>query len=578
MLQLTWTRLLALLVGPTTYAFTAIVATFIGGIALGSMLGAWASMRGAIVGWLTGALAVAGVASSLAALAAPEMALLVGDAVSAPGATFGSIVRFQCVVIAGLMLPMTVALGTTFPLGVALATRGGTDALISRSAARVYTANTIGAIVGALLGAFFLIPRFGLEVTIRAAGVLAVLGAVAVSIGHTRRPRAMARTMSVAAIVLTVVALAPRWDRALLASGAYKYASYLEATYRRQLLSAGTLLYYREGATATVSVRALTGTVSLAIDGKVDASNAGDMLTQRLLAHLPLLLHPAPQRVAIIGLGSGVTLGSALRHSIARADVIEISPEVVEASRFFAREHHNALADPRARLIVGDGRAHLALGRTQYDVIISEPSNPWMAGVAALFTSEFFEAAKARLAPDGLLCQWAHTYEMSDADLRSIAATMASVFPEVSLWLVGAGDALFIASRTSIEARLATIHEAWARPGVAADLTDVDVRDPMSLLTLFAGGTAAIRAYAAGAPRQLDADMRLEFSAPRGIYGGGGANAAAALRHLSDERELPQAVQEAAHEAGVWARSRRDGSARGSLRSRDRRLDARRRA
>ena len=137
------------------------------------------------------------------------------------------------------------------------------------------------------------------------------------------------------------------------------------------------------------------------------------MLTQRLLAHVPLLLHPDPKRVAILGLGSGVTLGSALTHPIGRADVLEISPEVVAASRFFDKENHRAIANPNTRVIVGDGRTHLVLTRERYDVIVSEPSNPWMAGIASLFTREFFAMARARLQPGGVLCQWAHTYDIS---------------------------------------------------------------------------------------------------------------------------------------------------------------------
>src|SRR4029453_11410116 len=187
-------------------------------------------------------------------------------------------------------------------------------------------------------------------------------------------------------------------------------------------------------------------------DGKVDASNAGDMLTQRLLAHLPLLLHPNPQRVAILGLGSGVTLGSALTHGVSPGPALEISPEVVAASQFFNEENHRALENPRTRLIVGDGRTHLTLGREQYDVIVSEPSNPWMAGIASLFTREFFEAARARLGPGGVLCQWAHTYDISRRDLQSIVATFLSVFPEGTLWMVGDADVLLIGSTESLDA------------------------------------------------------------------------------------------------------------------------------
>ena len=244
---------------------------------------------------------------------------------------------------------------------------------------------------------------------------------------------------------------------------------------------------YREGSTGTVAVRRLAGTISLAIDGKVDASNAGDMLTQRLLAHVPLLLHPNPQRAAIIGLGSGVTLGSALTHPLAEVHVLEISQGVVEASRFFEAENNRALADPRTRLIVGDGRTHLMLGRQSYDVIVSEPSNPWMAGIASLFTREFFEGARDRLTPGGVLCQWAHTYDISSSDLKSIVATFLSVFPNGTLWLVGDADVLLVGSTEPFDGRIGGIGDAMRRPGVAADLAGVGVTGPFSLTIVIRG-------------------------------------------------------------------------------------------
>jgi spermidine synthase len=285
----------------------------------------------------------------------------------------------------------------------------------------------------------------------------------------------------------------------------------------------------------------------------VDASNGGDMLTQRLLAHLPLLLHPAPRDVGIIGLGSGVTLGSALRHPIERADMLEISPEVVAASRFFERENHAALADRRSRLIVGDGRSHLAFTRRRYDVIISEPSNPWMAGVAALFTQEFFEAAKDRLAAGGLMCQWAHAYDISDTDLRSIVATFSAVFPHASLWLVGDADVLLIGSLEPIGMKLAGIREAWSRAGVAADLAEVDVRNPETLLTLFTAEGEALKNYARGVPIQRDDRMRLEFSGPRSIYGKSTHDNAATLRQLAAGAAMPDLVRAAWQAPGTPA-------------------------
>jgi len=286
----------------------------------------------------------------------------------------------------------------------------------------------------------------------------------------------------------------------------------------------------------------LLGVTSLAIHGKVDASNGADMLTQKLLAHLPLLLHDNPRSVYIIGLGSGVTLGSALRHPIDRADVSEISPEVVAASAYFSRENHDALRDQRTRLIVGDGRSHLLLSDQRYDVIVSEPSNPWMAGVSTLFTREFFQTARAHLQPGGILCQWAHTYNISDADLRSIVDTFLATFPTGSAWLVGTSDLLLIGSTSPIRALDAGIAAAWTRPGVADDLAQVDVSDPFGILTLFVARGRDLQRFAAGAPLQTDDRLALEYSAPRAIYGRYQTSNIDHLRATAADAALPAAI------------------------------------
>jgi spermidine synthase len=539
--QIAWTRILALVIGPTTFAFSAVVATFIAGIALGSLVGGWIARRGPNVWPLAATLLIAALAASGAAAYAPRVPLVVAEAVAQPDAGFAAVVRLQSALIAALMMPMTIAFGAAFPLAVGLAARE--DLSVPRDVASVYTANTIGAIAGALTGGFWLVPRFGLEDTVRLAAAIAVAGFALVMLAAHRGTRTTLATGAIASAAIVMIWLLPPWDRELLSSGAYKYAPYLTVEHRDAMLRAGTLLYYREGAAGTVSVRRLTGWISLAIDGKVDASNAGDMLTQKLLAHVPLLLHRSPRRVAVIGLGSGVTAGAALRHQIEAVDTLEISPEVVEASNFFRRENHDALQDRRSRLIVGDGRSHLLLGNATYDVIISEPSNPWMAGVASLFTREFFEAARRRLAPGGILCQWAHTYDISDEDLRSIIATFTSVFPDAALWLVGEGDILLTGSASPIASRVEAMREGWTRPGVAEDLREVDVREVESLLSLYTADGSALGAYAGDAVIQTDDRMALEFSAPRSIYGRTTTNNAATLRALADERLLPDAVR-----------------------------------
>ncbi len=506
--EVSWTRLLALVIGPTTYAFATMAAAFISGLAIGSAVGARIARRVSRPAvWLAAMLVVSSVAASAAAwYAAARLPLRVAAEVADPAAAFGPVVATQAALVGLLLLPMTLALGATFPLALAAA---GPGVSAGREAARVYASNTLGAIAGSLVAGFALIPRLGLQSTFQWTSIAGAAAGAACLAAALRNPRpleskkarkhpstgsgqapavsdvepwfrgqtVLAAALVAVAAVAAVVSLPP-WDPQLLSSGAYKYAPYIGAADLDVGLRAGTLEFYKEGAAATVSVRRLAGVRALSIDGKVDASNGGDMLTQRLLGLLPVALHGRAREICVIGLGSGVTLGSALAPGDVRhADVVEISPEVVEASHLFDRENGSVLAHPAVRLIVGDGRSHLLLTPRKYDVIISEPSNPWMAGVATLFTREFFEAARARLAPDGLLCQWAHTYDISQEDLQSIVRTFASVFPQGTMWLVGEADLLLIGGPgDDVRSRLDGLPSRLRNPSTAGMLATVNIR------------------------------------------------------------------------------------------------------
>ncbi|MGE0816923.1 MAG: fused MFS/spermidine synthase [Vicinamibacterales bacterium] len=550
-LQIVWSRLLAQVLGPTSYAFSLVVAMFILGLAVGAVVGrrlAVGSQQPAA--GLTGAIALA-VLAAVAAVWTIDFGLMtVAHAVAAPDATFASVLTRQVGLVALWLLPIALALGCVFPF--ALRTGIGPESALGADLGLIYALNTVGAIAGALAAGFVIIPALGLHASLQWVGAgTAVAGLACLAAART----AGTARLAAAAALLTALGASlglPRWDQELFASGAYKYAASLTPEALQVALHAGRLVYYAEGATATVSVREGAGTTSLAIDGKVDASNSGDMLTQRLLAHVPLLLHPAPKRVAVLGLGSGVTLGSALTHPIERADVLEISPEVAEASRFFDPENGGALRDSRTRLLLGDGRTHIRLTHEQYDAIISEPSNPWMAGIASLFTREFFAAAKARLAPGGVLCQWAHTYDISADDLKSIVATFAAVFPDGTLWLVGDGDVLLIGSNQPLAPQIAAIPERLAaRASARANLATVGVRDAFAITSLLVTDGPGIAAFAGGAPLQTDDHAPVEFTGPRTVFSRGGPDNAAALRALAAEHPVPlvTAAREAASSA-----------------------------
>jgi spermidine synthase len=549
--EIVWTRILSLLLGPTTYAFAATLAAVIAGVAAGSAIGASLardSRRAA--SRLAFALSGAAIATALTGAAAGGWLPRTIAAEAAGSAAPTGLLPPGTWLAAALILPTAMFLGAAFPLALALPRDSTASTAETYSA--VYATNTIGNVSGALAAGFLLIPWLGLQTTLSvASGFLVIAAAVALA-GSPLRARARLTPAAAAIVAVAAIVVSPAWDRELLASGAYLYAPFVPKTLDLETqLKAGELLYYRDGASATVSVRRITGTTTLAVDGKVDASNRNDMINQKLAAHLPLLLHDQPRDVAIVGLGSGVTAGAALRHPVTRVDVLEISPEVVEASAFFAEENHQALNDPRLHLIVGDGRSHLLLSKRKYDVIVSEPSNPWIAGVAALFTREFFAAVRARLAPNGVVCQWAHTYNISTENLQSIVATFRSVFPEGTLWLVGEADVLLVAGigpqgeDRAIDDRLPNIASHWKRPGVGPDLAEVGAVDPFAILSLYAAGPPELEQYAGSAVLLTDDRMALEFSGPRDLHRGGGTDNGVMLGALLPKDQGPVTIRDA---------------------------------
>jgi spermidine synthase len=327
-------------------------------------------------------------------------------------------------------------------------------------------------------------------------------------------------------VVLGLGGLVPAWDAAVLSSGPYIYGSaYQQAAGETRdvfevIKACGEVLFHRDGAYATTTIRkAPGGLLSLQVNGKTDASNKADMFTQRLVAHLPLLVHPDPREVLVIGLGSGVTAGAVLDHPVEHVDVLEIAPEVVEASRWFDELTGAPLDDPRTDLHVQDGRAWVQWTDRTYDVLSSEPSNPWVAGMANLFTEEYFRACRRRLRPGGVMVQWVQAYSTSPEDFRSVVATFQKVFPKASLWrsmnqtdfvLLGltdgpAPDGAEIARRILRD----------DRRGRSLRDHGLDVRQ---LALAFVTDEAGVESLAGDAPLVTDDDPFLEFTGPKNLY------------------------------------------------------------
>ena len=507
--EIAWTRVLGLAVGPTTYAFTLMLASMISGIGIGAAIAAyWTRRRNSTIYTLAWIEIGIGVSAIALIPAFGRLPLWIGKLTTRYVQSFATIQVSEFVIFFLLMLAPATLLGMTFPMSARLYTKA--DSLLGSEVSAVYAFNTAGAILGSLIAGFLLIPHIGLQTT------LVLASCISLGTGILLAPLLPQFLFAGAAVVVYII-FNPRWDQELMASGAYKYAPYYAANLDLETaLKSGKLIYFKEGAAATVSIRKSRGDTMLSIDGKVDATDTGDMTTQKMLAHLPLLLAGNARHVAVIGLGSGVTAGAALQHPIESLDVIEISPEVVAGSKYFEHVNRHPLEDRRTNLIIGDGRNHLRYTDKKYDVTISEPSNPWMSGMASLFSRDFFAEVLARLTPNGIHCQWLHSYNMSTDNLRTIIRTFRSVFPHAQLWALNENDFLLLGSPSKITIDEDTIAANFR--AVAGDLNAVRMTDLYSLLSLYMLEDDDLDTFAAIAAFNTDDRPVLEFDAPRYIY------------------------------------------------------------
>ena len=529
--QVAWTRVLTMIIGSSTYAFSLVVALFLSGLAAG----AWFIGRKDRSTKLRPTILVVELLTALSLLFSLFVlnripALLISLGLSLKTQSWAGLLTLQIVAATLLIFVPALLMGMVMPLVLVWASN---HPRALSYVARAYAVNTIGAIAGAFATGFVLIPKTSVRFTVLLAAVFCVFVAA-----FTYRPAlrgfepALKKALAMGtAVVLSIVMfiLAPPMNLADLSIGAYDSLVRVLAQTREGANESGQvagpnvheLLWYREGPTATVSVRRDGDTVSMGINGRTNASDSiYDMPTQVMLGQLPLLVAPQRNNALVIGFATGVTVGAMLQSPIDSVTCVELEPATIQGSEYFNHVNNRPLDDPRTKLIVDDARTYLRVTPNRYDIIVSEPSHPWVPGVANLFTEEFFELGRERLSEQGVFVQWVQMYQLSTESLRSVLATYEKVFRHVMVFRVGGlsngKDLLLIGSEQPLN--LDRIAEGFGDQRVSAELARVNIHSEADVRSWFICDESRLGPAVQGARINTDDNMYIETSVPREAF------------------------------------------------------------
>jgi spermidine synthase len=471
--QISWTRALSLILGTSTYAFTVILATFLLGISIGSFLYRYLPNRRnkTYIYIIIQAIIILSVLiSSIYFDELPLYYLYVREIFFNSWIDLNYI-RFLLAAI--IIIIPTLGMGLLFPLVCDLIS--SENKKMSHIVGKTYALNSIGAMMGSTCAGLFVIPTIGIQYAIYTGVFLNILAALIVILQSKKFKNIMKIILSLIFLITYIIFIlnTEKWSPKVMSSGVSIYAdNYFKVSNKYKELSEAysyseenlsdieiwksamlnyDLLYYKDGLVDSVAVmKNNKGVISLLVNGKVDASARGekDIITQIMIGQLPLLLHENPKNVFLVGYASGITAGSILTHPIIKLDTAEISPSIVEASKFFDKYNNNPLKDKRIDLRISDAKHSLMVSEKKYDVIVSQPSNPWIKGQSSLFSFEWYKIVKEHLNDNGLFMQWLPTYHISEDNLKIIINTLNKVFPNLTLWTsTSPGDLILLASK-----------------------------------------------------------------------------------------------------------------------------------
>jgi spermidine synthase len=524
-----WLRLLIPILSSSTYSFTIILTVFIGGITLGSYLVYKFQSRIKKPLFFVGFCQFAIVISILISLPFYErIPFLIWKTVQSSEQselTYALYLATQMSFVFILLIVPTVFMGMSLPVLSRIAVNEIHSA--GRTIGSIFAVNTLGTVIGSLTAGLILIPIIGIRSTVELAMLLNALIAFRVffwkSLTQRKLKIRLVALFVIATLFYSLNVNSNRWAHAIMISEIPRqinriappsdFQGFIEGS-----LKSDTILFYKEGIGGTIVVATNGKEVYLTTNGKGDANSVTDLRTQISLGLTPITLHPKPDSIFVIGFGAGTTIGHAASHpNVKYAEVAEISPEVIEASVFFNSINNKPLENKKIRIIKDDGISALRLSNKKFDVIISQPSNPWSAGVGNLFTDEFFRDCKTKLKPGGIVGQWFNLYEMDDQSLALILRTALGRFEHVSLWHIGKLDVLLICSDKKIDDNLDRMKKSWDL-GIASFQQASIFSFAAFLSQQLSNRMESIRNYAGKGVVNAENHPYLELWAPRAFF------------------------------------------------------------
>jgi spermidine synthase len=550
LMEMVWYRMLGPLLGGSIFSFGLILAVALFGIGVGGLLYAMLNLRRAA-------------SLQLFAFTCAAEALLIGIpfalgdrlAMAAmllrPIGTmgfFGHVIAWS--ELCGIVIfPAAAFAGLQFPLLIALLGQGRTR--VGSETGVAYAWNTIGALLGSLAGGFGLIPLLSApgvwKLVIVLLGVLALVAILFAVREGTNRIGSVPSALIVVLALLSVVTIGPTafWRHSEIGVGAItKFQATPNELHDLVQMNRRTVFWEKDGIESSVALAAISGLTFL-VNGRADGNAKGDAGTQVMCGLIGAALHPHPGKAMVVGLGTGSTAGwLAAVPAVERVDVVELEPAIRTVAEKCAPVNHDALDNPKLRLVIGDAREFLLTTHEKYDLVASEPSNPYRAGVASLFTREFYQSVEQRLQPDGIFCQWVQAYDIDDRTIHTIYRTLRSVFPNVESWQTEDNDLMLVASREPIHYNADQLRARLSEEPYKSALLDTWRADGIED---FFGHYLGNQEVAAGLSRlpsaELNTDDRtlIEFSLARAVGRNNGfrnANLRAAAHRAHVDRPL----------------------------------------